>query len=221
MTKILELQNWILRASPGLLPLLGIGYSALTSLHCSLMCSPFLPAPKDRHSFYLARSFGYMTVGIVLGAFGQVLIDLLEFKLVSILAFFVFAALTLSLAGLRLFPKFPKHLNPRNTKTQTSFVKGILMASMPCHSLYFFYSLAVLSASPWGGGLILLGHALASTPALAYSSVLLKKLTDRFYHSRLILRGIILLLCLLNLTYFGSRLFMSEAESKSKILFCL
>lgn len=100
-------------------------------------------------------------------------------------------------------------------------MKGALFFAIPCHRLAFFYSLAILTANPLGGALVLLGHALASTPALAYGPEILIRLSSRFQQGPKLLKVMLLMVLLLNLAFFASRLFMSTEESLSKILFCI
>lgn len=221
MDAILRLQSALLDINPGLIPLMSFAYSMLTSPHCTVMCSAMAPTKSKRELFYFSRSVGYTTVGAALGAFGAALHDLLEIKALGILAFLFFAILTLLVAGANLLPeKHRRKLHILKANHQNGFLRGFFFAAIPCHSLYFFYSLATLSSSPWGGALILFGHSVATIPALAMGQTLLKTLSQRFQCGARLLRIVIFTLCLFNLAYFGSRIFHTSEESKSKIFFC-
>lgn len=217
MNFILDAQNQLLASENlALLPLLALLYSFLSSPHCSVMCSPFIPGSGSSPKLYLGRLASYSLMGMLLGSLGQALMKSLEVKLVAALAFFLFALLTLSMLGLPLIPK----LKTQKLKTQDAFFRGFLMAFIPCHLLYFFYSLAVFSGSPLGGGLILFGHAVCTMPALAYGQRFWTKIIQNFPLGKKAVLFVIYLVCLVNLSYFGSRLFYSDQDAKAKLLFC-
>ncbi len=157
MQWVLSLQNWVLNQSPSLLPALSIVYSLLSSVHCSIMCSAMLPE-KTVEQYYIGRLISYTSLGFLLGGLGGVLLNSLELKLLSVLSFVVFAVLTLVILGYSGVYKiiFPK-VNIRAYSRKGSFYRGLFSAFIPCHLLYFFYSLAVLSGTYLGGAIILFG----------------------------------------------------------------
>ncbi len=224
MEKVLSLQNWILQSSPGLIPLLALFYSALTSFHCTLMCSSFVPESKNRNLFFVGRAFGYTLIGAFFGSFGNWLKEKIEFQLLGVFAFILFAIFTLTVAGVSFLPAHWRfYLRPRFSEKILSsghWMRGVLFSAIPCHRLAFFYSLAILAANTTGGALVLLGHALASTPALAYGPEILRRLSSHFPQGPKILKILLLLVLFLNLAFFASQLFMSSEESLTKILFC-
>lgn len=219
MDILINLQNALLSfQNPALLPLLAIPYSFLTSPHCFLMCSAQIPSCKQE-PFYIGRLISYTLAGALLGFFGQGLLKSLEIKALSALAFFVYALVTLIILGFPILRKWKPSFFPQ-LSPKSSFLRGLLMLFMPCHLLYFFYSLAILSANSWAGALILLGHGICSMPALAYGRSYLEKILSKLPIGKTALLALIYLICTLNLVYFGSRLFYEESEAKNKILFC-
>ncbi|MGH1469262.1 MAG: sulfite exporter TauE/SafE family protein [Bdellovibrionales bacterium] len=223
MDMILTLQSWLLNISPSLLPALSITYSFLTSIHCSVMCSPLLP-DQSVEKYYSGRLVSYTVMGFLLGGLGQALLNSMEFKLISVLVFIVFAALTLIVLGYNQLGKilFPK-IEFKGKSSKSSLYRGFFSAFIPCHLLYFFYSLAILSGTYLGGAIILFSHAIISMPALAYGKKFLFKAKDLmpFKIGKRLVKLIIALICIVNLAYFGSRIFNSDKEAKSKIFFCI
>ena len=73
MSELISLQQAVLKASPGLMPLMAIAYSFLNSWHCSLMCGPMLTAESRArlHRLFLFRLFGYTAVGAAFGFAGR------------------------------------------------------------------------------------------------------------------------------------------------------
>jgi sulfite exporter TauE/SafE len=183
------------------------------------MCSPFLPKQKSE-SYFIGRIISYSLMGGALGGVGGLFIERLEYKAVAFFAFILFAALTAVLIG---YTQIIESFFPRvKIKGGGAFLRGLLSAWIPCHLLYFFYALAVLSGTALGGGVILFAHAVVSMPALAYGGHALKKLDLILPHqiTKKFLKMLILCICVLNLLYFGSRVFYEDQEAKDKILFC-
>lgn len=221
MNFLITLQTWILELSPALLPALSIIYSFLSSFHCSVMCSPLIPR-QNPDKYYLGRLISYSFIGGLLGAFGSLLLKSLEFKLFSILAFFIFAITTLITFGyISLNTFFSKKTFAVQKQSKSNLYRGLLSALIPCHLLYFFYSLAVLSGTSIGGSIILFSHAVISMPALVYGNKAINYTSQKLSISKKITRLIILAVCILNLVYFGSRIFNTESEAKNKVLFCI
>lgn len=183
------------------------------------MCTPFLPEPQQRSLFFAARILGYSTVGAVLGLFGQSLKASLEYQIGAAIAFLIFGALMLIIAGFSVFPTHKVHL-PQWVKGSGPS-RGLLFAAIPCGNLAFFYALAIMTGSALGGGLVLFSHAVLSTPALAYSQRFLQKNLQRWQFTKRATGAVIFSLCLLNLFYLGSRIFLTEAEATTKLHFCL
>lgn len=217
----LRIQEWLLHASPGLLPIVGLVFSALSSPHCAVMCTPFLPPTKDRHRFFVYRVIGYTTIGALLGGFGQTLRDGVEFRALAAIAFVLFAVLTLVVAGVRLLPFAIAREHLRRATGRLGPLRGLLFAFVPCHTLNLAYALAILTGSIWGGAILLFGHAVLTMPALAFGARWMGIYAGRWQPVARVAKFLVLLLCALNLFYFGSRIFLSEAESTSRWLFCL
>jgi sulfite exporter TauE/SafE len=220
MELFLRLQNFILDASPALIPFLAILYSFFTSLHCSIMCGPFLPAVKERHTYYLFRIISYVSLGGLLGYFGEVFKQSLEYQLVSILAFLTFSGVTLTIAGLKLLPAGLSRRSLVLRKAPNGVWRGLLSAFIPCHSLLFFYALAIITQSALGGALVLFSHSVVSTPSLAYGRRLIERFILRFNHGQKLIHFFILMVALINISYFASRIFHNEEKAKTKVLFC-
>lgn len=217
MTHIIAFQNWILHLSPALIPVLGILYSFVTSPHCTIMCSPFLPKPKDRGRFFIYRTVSYTLVGALFGSLGAALKSALEFQLVAMIAFIIFSIVTLVIMGFRTFPDVKVFSGLH--KFESAF-KGLFFSLIPCHSLSFFYSLAVLTGTTFGGASVLFSHALATMPALVHGQKIFEFPWIRKLLPKKLTVILILILGILNVLYLASRIFNSDFESRSKILFC-
>lgn len=224
----LNFQNWILDASPGLLPVAAIIYSTMNSWHCSLMCGPFAYAQKARHlhGFLLMRLIAYTMVGGVMGFIGRLLQKSLEFQAFRGLAFFLLCFLTIVFVVPQVIPNLPRlsltRFVPMGSGGQRSsmWVRGALLAALPCHLLAFYYGVAALTGSFFAGAAMLFIHAVMTTPALAYTQRVTRAISQMSWVVQYILRGVLLLLIALNLFYFAGRLLNPEGDVHDRILFC-
>ena len=219
MSWIVEVQNTLVTQSPALYPLLGLIYSVLSSFHCTVMCTPFVPKKKNDY-YHFGRILSYTLIGSIMGGFGLIIKKSLEYELIAVFSFILFAVFTLSLVFSDTLAKkihFPKSI----LGIKNSFLRGILSGFLPCHLLFFFYSLAGLSATFWGGALILFTHSIATIPALSLGQNLLGYIAQNIYFGRKLVKILILLICVINLFFFGAQLFSPVENVKSKVLFCL
>lgn len=216
---IIAFQNWILSVSPALFPLLGIVYSLITSAHCSVMCSPLVPreTAKKREAYFVGRIVSYTSIGILSATFGSLLRQSLEFGAIAALAFFIYGFFTL----IAFAPQILPHYRGFRFSGGRPFLRGLLSAAIPCHSLLFMYSLAAFSGRPWGGALLLFSHAVMTMPALAYTTRAIASLGRAGPWAPRVVKWMVLVLSLINLAYFGSRIIFPDEVARQKLFFCL
>lgn len=156
--------------------------------------------------FNAGRIVSYAVLGGLLGLIGSALKPSVGLTtLLTIIVAFFMIALALQMLGVRSFQKFqiklPKFITRRiadETRFQGKhmpFIMGALTFFLPCGFTVTAQSLALLSGSPWRGGLIMLFFVLGTLPVLmgiGFSSV---KLTRYRSSSGLFLRvaGVIVL----------------------------
>lgn len=220
-----------IKFNAGLLPFAALVYSFLNSWHCSFMCSPFFcgKSAKNESAFLLARIFSYSAVGILMGLFGKLFLSSSSYQLLNFVGFVAFIFITIFFILPQLFPnqKWPNlaklffSQKYRTSQSHGAVTQGLLISLMPCHLLAFLYGVSALQTNPALGGLLLFGHAVMTTPALA--------MPYRFIHSclrksgqpfKILLKIFLISSILFNFFVFGSRLFPSEQESQKNILFC-
>ena len=190
----------VLSASPALYPLRAMVYSMISSFHCGIMCSSFLPE-KEKNKYLYARLISYTGIGILFGSVGEMLRISLEYQLLSFVSFFFFSLFTL---GFIFSSFFSRKIRIRlNVKSRSAFVRGILSAFIPCHLLFFFYSFAALSGSWWLGGFILFTHALMTMPALSFGRKYLSTFFQKIHAGKTLIKILILLICFANLFHFA------------------
>jgi sulfite exporter TauE/SafE len=214
--------------APSLLPFAALLYSFLNSWHCSMMCGPMVSVVSRRnmHQIIFFRMIGYVLVGALLGYAGAYLKKSLEVEVIKVLSFSVFFLMTLFCILPQVIPQLPKVSIPKVFGTylksdHPSIIRGLFMAAMPCHLLTFFYGIAATSGSPILGAGLLFGHAVMTTPGLAYSWQLSRKLIKVPPHFQYILRIILILMVILNLLFFAGHLFYPGNEVKNHYLFCI
>lgn len=221
MNALIDLQNFALKISPGLLPLFAIFYSFVNSWHCMAMCGPLL-AGHSKNSldrFFLVRVMSYTFCGALFGFAGNLLRKSLELTLVNAIGFFLLALISIYLILTYLLPQWRSRTNSR-LRTVPALIQGILFPLMPCHLLGFYYGISALSGSAATGAILLFAHSISTIPALAYSQKAKRWLSNR---SRLVevgLRVVLLFLVTLNLAYFTGRILHSGEDVSHKILFC-
>lgn len=227
MSDFISLQQWLLRVSPGLLPLTAMAYSMVNSWHCSLMCGPLLVGEPTK-PFQRAMKFrvaAYTIAGAGFGWAGHWLSKSLEFQATAAIAFATFAVLTLIFVLPQLFPDLPKLRMQkwRDRLRKLSWpasVRGALFSLFPCHLLAFYYGVAALTRSPMWGAALLFAHAIMTTPALAYvwRSGAVARTPGQTV--RWPIRLLLLSLILFNLLYFAGHLIHPPGEVAGRPLFC-
>ncbi len=216
MEWVIDFQSLFLIKNSPILPLAALAYSFVNSWHCSLMCGPAIhkESKSSLHSFFLWRLLSYSAAGAAFGFFGQSLLGSLEFEVVRIFAFLVFAFVTVLFIVPSLWPNWIRRFSP------TRF-RGALMAFVPCHLLGLFYGLAIMSGSAWLGGFLLFGHSIMTMPSLAWSWSGVARKAASALGLRLTLKLALVGATLFNLLYFGARIFYPGADVESFLLFCL
>ncbi|NJL24550.1 MAG: sulfite exporter TauE/SafE family protein [Calothrix sp. SM1_5_4] len=209
----------LLTWGPAFLPLAALIYSFLNSWHCSVMCGPLTvsSARKDQHTLLLFRLISYTCMGGVAGYAGRLLHSSLEYEVLRVIAFGAFAAITVFLVLPQLIPSLPKFplnrfLKPLRRTTAPPIVRGLLIAAVPCHLLGFYYGVAALTASPWLGAGLLFGHAVMTTPGLAYAWRVKELIAGAPALARTLLRLALIVLVAINLVYLGARILGSGSE---------
>jgi len=127
--------------------------------------------------FNVGRIVSYAVLGGLLGLIGSTLKPSVSLTtLLTIVVAFFMIALALQMLGVRSFQKFqiklPKIITRRiadETRFQGKhmpFIMGALTFFLPCGFTVTAQSLALLSGSPWRGGLIMLFFVLGTLPVL-------------------------------------------------------
>lgn len=168
------------------------GYTAIiagliTSVHCVAMCGPlscaFSPTRRSDPSpavvltsYHLAKLFAYGLVGALAGAFGSVVLRVVERSWLSYLPwilvlFFLIVAFRLD----RFFPK-PKWTGGLYRKATARFARlskpaaaatiGFASPLLPCGPLYMIFGLALFSGSALQGAEFAIGFGLGTLPLL-------------------------------------------------------
>ena len=168
------------------------GYTALlaglvTSVHCVAMCGPlacaFTPARTETVSphlvltcYHLAKMVSYALVGALAGAFGSVVIRMVEDSWLNYLPwilvlFFVGIAFRLD----RFLPKplwlgkVYRHYTQKFSncaKPVSASLIGLASPLLPCGPLYIIFGLALFSGSLWKGIEFTVGFSLGTLPLL-------------------------------------------------------
>lgn len=159
----------------------------VTSIHCVAMCGPlscaFTPTRANDSnpqlvltSYHLAKLLSYGCVGALVGAFGSVVIRLVENSWLNYLpwilvVFFLVVALRLD----RHMPK-PTWLGGLYRSVTTRFGKlqkpvaaaviGFASPLLPCGPLYMIFGLALFSGSALKGAEFAIGFGLGTIPLL-------------------------------------------------------
>lgn len=148
-------------------------YALISSLHCIGMCGGIAlgtsvtsqTKPSNPWSYQIGRLISYTLSGLVLGTLGS------SFKIsetftdgLLLLAGLWMILLALKMAGV-IQISFPS-LGKSRFKGSSPFIIGLFNALMPCGSLQTMQVMALASASPWIGALILLLFGTLTAPAL-------------------------------------------------------
>lgn len=168
------------------------GYTALlaglvTSVHCVAMCGPlscaFMPAREGDASpqlvltvYHLSKLWAYLIVGALAGAFGSVILKVIQDSWLNYLPWFL--VLFFLLVAFRLDRFFPKPtwlgsryaaLTARFRGFNKPFAAGLIgLASplLPCGPLYMIFGLALFSGSAVKGAEFATGFGLGTLPLL-------------------------------------------------------
>jgi sulfite exporter TauE/SafE len=168
------------------------GYTALvaglvTSVHCVAMCGPlacaFTPSRTEAASaqlvltcYHLSKMVSYALVGALAGAFGSLVIRVVEDSWLNYLPW-ILALFFLGIA-FRLDRFLPKPLwlgqtYQRCTRKFSKFTKpvaasliGFASPLLPCGPLYVIFGLALFSGSLWKGIEFAVGFSLGTLPLL-------------------------------------------------------
>ena len=218
----IEIQKFWLDVNRGLLPFAALAYSFIQSWHCAAMCGGVIQSESNRsHSQLLfARLVSYTSVGALMGFFGQALIDSLETELIKFLSIAALFGLTFIFVIPQLLKPFHFFKNNKLFQFQSSTLRGIFIAATPCHSLTFYYGLAALNGSALLGGLMLLSHGVATTPALVKSHQWIKSPILKTSRLRTGLSLLILLQIVYFFLYAFGVFFHGSEEAHQRILFC-
>lgn len=159
---------------------------ATGSLHCALMCGPLAcatlpgPAPERRRAalaWHLGRIGAYTLVGLLLGAVGRGLTQVVTVSVQPVLPWVMAAGLVITALDLA------KHLRPLPGVAQVSralaragaglsptartLLLGAATPFLPCGLLYGLFLAAMATGSPGGGAVVLGAFSLGAVPALA------------------------------------------------------
>jgi sulfite exporter TauE/SafE len=193
-------------------------FSFLNSWHCAAMCGAMIsqqPAKQIKKTLIL-RLASYTFFGGLLGAFGELLKNSLEYEILGAISFMVFTLISLVLILPYMFPRL-KSLSPVKYLANT---RSLLWGAIPCHFLGFYYGIAIVSSSIFLGSLILFIHGLMTTPSLLYSLKISQKLNHSPSLLKHLVKLIIILLTFANLYYFWYILIYGKVATEKSLLFC-
>lgn len=181
-----------------LIPLAGF----LGSFHCAAMCGPFVSFYSisgqghrgARHlAYHLGRLLAYVTLGLIVGWFGQgllylsTLLKLQKFMLIALGLGMILIGISHYLPGSMSFTKFSKpihkmtqHFTGPNPTVGGIGLLGLFSTLLPCGFLYSFVFAAGASGHPLSGFLIMLGFWLGTVPMLLGVGVVSQKITTKF-----------------------------------------
>jgi uncharacterized protein len=191
------------------------------SLHCILMCGPFVLSTMNRNSefsfrilfdsleYHFGRIFIYVLLGVLIGVFGRGLHFMKLTPIISILCGVYFLILGFKvksiehyLSRISFFNSVSKRLSYffQLKKFQRPIFWGIINGFIPCGLLYSALVGALSSTSVIEGGVFMMFFGLGTAPLLVIFQVMnsrfqLKSLLGRklFQSSLFILSGILLI----------------------------
>ncbi|WP_413587488.1 sulfite exporter TauE/SafE family protein [Bdellovibrio sp. HCB274] len=158
--------------------------SFLGSWHCAAMCGPIACLMGQRKSFisyHVGRLVSYVTLGVLAGGLGQLLLAS-QYAWLRTASAVIFALVLFSMGirllaphlGSKLTPKLDPHGLIRVFRqlrkfhlNQSGFVVGILTGLLPCGWLYTYVTAAVALQSPLMGGALMFLFWVGGLPALA------------------------------------------------------
>ncbi|MCA9494897.1 MAG: sulfite exporter TauE/SafE family protein, partial [Myxococcales bacterium] len=174
------------------------------------MCGPFACAAGDRVDGQLAYHAGrittYAALGALTGALGSAIpgppwlggalgaVLLVWFSLVLA---DVLPEPKLSIPGLGLLGARAA----RGTGAASRFLLGLVNGLLPCGLVWATLSLAVASADPWTGALVMAVFGLGTVPALAAATFGLRKLLDGSRRTRRAMAALVLATGLASLAF--------------------
>lgn len=181
------------------------GYTALlagllTSVHCVAMCGPlscaFMPVREGDASpqlvltiYHFAKLLAYLIVGALAGAFGSVVLGVVEDSWLNYLPWFlVFFFITVAFRIDRYFPK-PSWLGRAYagltgpfrafSKPVAAGLIGFASPLLPCGPLYMIFGLALFTGSALKGAEFAVGFGLGTLPLLWLAQTQFMRLQQR------------------------------------------
>ncbi len=167
---------------------LGLALGGASSLHCIAMCGPLVGGScrnrTDGLAYGLGRLAGYACVGALAGVVGGPLLTPDRARIVQLAAATLIAAMLL-LRAARFLGVGGRGLTQvrRKPKTTSIFLRlaphlprrgallGVVTALFPCGALLTGLIAAAAAGGAWQGGLLMIGFAIASSPALLLSGI--------------------------------------------------
>lgn len=158
--------------------------SLIGSLHCAGMCGPLSVCASQKSPlrsllYHVGRLLGYLAVGLLFGFLGKGLLEG-SFQYVNLMStvlvsgiFFIFAYQLIFKSGLKA--KLPESVNQTIQKSLWftkgkpnlfSLSLGVLTPLLPCGWFYGFALVAMTSASPVKGAMLMTCFWLGTIPAL-------------------------------------------------------
>lgn len=203
--------------------------SFLGSWHCAGMCSPLAVMAASQNSlwpYHLGRLISYLLLGLIAGAFGDILFSNSYFWVRTLSAILISLALLYS--GVSLI--FPQLANARYSPSQWAkhliqnfvhglnkifrlkfinqgFLIGLCTGFLPCGWLYTFVIAAVSTRSIWGGSILLFVFWIGTIPSLTVAATLVRAPLKKLSATQRVVPGVILILAgfysLFSHLYFG------------------
>lgn len=153
-----------------------------TSAHCVVMCAGFNASMTANRPgwvlLHLGRLFSYMLWGLAAGLIGQQLLlqlpggDVATPMRVGLGA----AVMLLGLVHVhRQKHATCAHHAQSDERGWRPLLRGVLWGFVPCPVLYGAVFVAALSASPWGGSILMLAFGLGTLPAFILQNEVLRR----------------------------------------------
>lgn len=162
------------------------------SWHCAAMCSPIaclMGERKSLFSYHMGRLVSYVSLGVLAGGVGQLLLAS-EYSWLRTASAVLFAFVLFSMGfrliaprwGYKLLPKVDAHGLIKAFRqlrkfhlNQSGFVVGLLTGLLPCGWLYTYVTAAVALQNPVMGGALMFLFWVGGLPALAILPSMIQK----------------------------------------------
>jgi uncharacterized protein len=151
--------------SSALTPLAALVAGLATSLHCAAMCGPLACALRVRPiEYHLSRLVSYLLAGVLCGAVGGTIAELLQGSTARIVPWtFTVVLLVLGLGLEKRLPQ-PRFVAALLLRARLYRSLGWLTPLLPCGPLWLMLGAAALTGSWWSGGLHMASFALGTIP---------------------------------------------------------